>query len=151
MFDQVNALLPQFSHLNVARLCWIFLRLLYSLLWLETANHTQTISSIKYWGLISYARENFDSVKEPKTADMTVLLSLLPNTIIAFLLSRNWNWNWNCSRRYVGQSLLNILNIVTNKCLFLLSSKFDHSEEFSTSDDPSGKVVEKPLCGWATS
>ena len=28
MFDQVNALLPQFSHLNVVRLRWIFLRLL---------------------------------------------------------------------------------------------------------------------------
>ena len=28
---------------------------------------------------------------------------------------------------------MNILNIVTNKCLFLLSSKFDHSKEFSTS------------------
>ena len=25
--------------------------------------------------------------------------------------------------------------IVTNKCLFLLSSKLDHSREFSTSDD----------------
>ena len=87
MFDQVNALLPQFSHLNVVRLCWIFLRLLYSLLWLETANHTQTVPSIKCWGLISYARGNFDSVKGTKAADMTVLLSLLPNTIIAFLLS----------------------------------------------------------------
>ena len=31
--------------------------------------------------------------------------------------------------------LLNTLNIVANKCLFVLSSKSDHSRKFSTSDD----------------
>ena len=50
MFDQVNALLPQFSHLNVVRLCRIFLRLLYSLPWLKTANHTQTERSLSNIG-----------------------------------------------------------------------------------------------------
>ena len=36
---------------------------------------------------------------------------------------------------------MNILNIVTNKCLFLLSSKFDHSKVFSTSDEFSAQIA----------